>query len=119
MSAVDYLTKARNSEKLLNAIVALKSRNLDWEIIITFYTALQYVDAFLKGKLEFKYDDHSVRNNLIKKHLDKIWPEYSDLYWDSRKARYITEFQPNPFRVWYYENTHLYNIKDQILFRLK
>ena len=119
MGTTEYLEKARNSEKLLNTIVALKSRNLDWEIIITFYTSLQYVDAFLKGKLNFKYDNHKVRNDLIKKHLEKIWSEYSYLYNDGRKARYIAEFQPNPFRVWDYENTYLSNIKGYIIPRLE
>lgn len=119
MGTIDYLTKAKESEKLLIAIAGLKSRNLDWEVIITFYTALQYVDAFLKGKLKLKYEDHGTRNSLIEKHLERIWPEYSQLYGDGRKARYIAEFRPNPFRVWDYENTYLLNIKEYIRLRLE
>ena len=54
-----------------------------------FYAALHYIDAFLMMR-GTDPPRHMDRNDIVETDptLSKIWPEYSQLYTDSKLARY-------------------------------
>jgi hypothetical protein len=60
---------------------------LDWAVIVAFYAAVRYVDAFLYPNLP---EDHIERNSMVAGHsrLRPIYGNYRYLYKKSRDARY-------------------------------
>lgn len=86
----------------------------DWAVTGTFYEALHYVDGFLITK-GVDAPRHSERNSIVEKDatLGQIWPEYSQLYNDSKMARYeCHEFTQEDVRL--LRNAYLKPIKDLI-----
>lgn len=61
----------------------------DWEIVVFFYSALHYVDAFL-AKSDRHPNGHPTRNKLVATtpELQSIYTKYINLYERSREARY-------------------------------
>jgi hypothetical protein len=73
----------------------------DWAVTGTFYEALHYVDGFLMMK-GVDPPRHADRNHIVESDpmLSKIWPEYSQLYNDSKLARYeCHEFSRDEVRL--------------------
>lgn len=114
---MDYLEKAENSESFFETIGSYK-RNLNWEVVVIFYTSLQYIDSYLKGKLNLGYDNHKLRNDFIKERLIHIWPGYYELYTASIQARYMPGFKTNTLLVDSYKHNMVF-IKKNILNLLK
>lgn len=105
-----YINLVKRNEKLLNFLNREIPDEFDeWKIVITFYTALHFSNAYivLLGKKQPK--DHSERHhNLNPKNADSDYPvsedsynNYIDLYRASRKCRY------NPFTNEKAHNTYL------------
>jgi uncharacterized protein (UPF0332 family) len=73
----------------------------DWAVAGTFYAALHYVDSFLMMK-GIDPPRHKDRNPIVETDptLSKIWLEYSQLYNDSKLARYeIHQFNKEEVRL--------------------
>lgn len=78
--------KAVHNEDL---VTELNNPYWDWAITISFYAALQYVEAFLARK-GIHSPNHTVRDEIIQRDpvLRKIYDEYRQLKDDSHDARY-------------------------------
>ncbi len=84
----------------------------DWAVTGTFYAALHYVDGFLLTQ-GIDPPRHSDRNHYLESDqtLGKIWPNYSQLYNDSKLARYeIHKFSKDDVRLLI--DNYLKTIKD-------
>jgi hypothetical protein len=89
----------------------------DWAVIGLFYAALQYIDGYFAAKnvpLPSNMD-HTKRLTLVQRYsgLKPIFNDYSELYNESRYARYdpgITFDQRDVNRL----KTNLKNIKDRL-----
>jgi hypothetical protein len=84
----------------------------DWAVVGTFYEALHYVDGFLMTK-GVDPPRQAERNSIVATDstLVKIWPEYQQLYNDSKLARYECHtFDQNAVRV--LRESYLKPIKD-------
>ena len=98
----EHLKRARENEKLAQALKKLKSSSgVDWAITVLFYSALHYVDAFLAGKNCHPLT-HEDRNDEIEANgsLAGIFNDYRRLEDLSREARYnIAEYPPEKFDI--------------------
>ncbi len=65
----------------------------DWAVIIAFYSAIHYIEAFLSKEgihTEDYEKPHIYRKNLVKQKLKIISIEYVELYHMSMTLRYLT-----------------------------
>lgn len=89
--SADYSKKFNHNEEFI-AYVQKSSEFPDWEIIVTFYAALHFMNLFLSNNCKVdieKISSHTKRNELIEeKCSDKITSAYIALYNLSREARY-------------------------------
>lgn len=65
---------------------------MDWNITVTFYEALHYVDAYFMRKLGSKPNTHEARDRFVDATLKPIVGAYHQLKSRSRNARYETPF---------------------------
>ena len=87
-----HLSQADKNEKFYLAICssnALSEQFTDWAVVVLFYSALHYVDAFLDTE-EIHPRTHTERNRLVsRKHqISDIYPNYLSLHDRSIDARY-------------------------------
>ena len=82
----EHRSQAEHNEFLVSQ---LDNPFWDWAVTGTFYAALHYVDGFLMTR-GIDPPRHADRNSIVERDLTlgKIWPEYSQLYNDSKLARY-------------------------------
>jgi hypothetical protein len=85
----DHIARAGQNEKLAGQMNLNETWQVDWAIILLFYSALQYVDAFLAGK-NMHPKDHGARDAEIGNNgsLQAIYDDYRKLKDKSRAARY-------------------------------
>ncbi len=84
--AADHIKQAKRNEEFYQSV---KNEYPDWGIIALFYSALHYVDAFLKYK-NIDAEDHRERRSRILKtsELKPMYSRYNVLYKYSIDARY-------------------------------
>ena len=82
----EHIRKAEYNEKFFDDI---RDNYPDWAITGLFYSALHYVDAYLKSK-QISVEDHKTRSWFINttKQLKSIYSEYRAMYDYSVNARY-------------------------------
>lgn len=82
----EHINKAKYNENFFEDI---RNSYPDWAITGLFYSALHYVDAFLKSK-QISAEDHKTRSWFINstKQLKSIYSEYRAMYDYSVNARY-------------------------------
>ena len=101
----DHLSAAIRTEEFVMALSALPVRYPEWEVTALFYSALHYVNAYLRTQ------GHSPRNhvqrNEIVYSLTNVGVEYEALFRESIRARYnfvrftpqeVDEIRTGPFR---------------------
>lgn len=110
-----HLRKAEHNNQLLNTFNFKRTRYPDWLVVIIFYTALHYVDAYLATRGFVKISDHKERNRLVEKYLPSVIEEWWLLYDQSQAARYDTGFQIAISEVNTYKNDKLSTIKAEII----
>ena len=108
-SAMPLLDKAQHNEQAANLL--LENRFYDWVITTAFYSAVCYVDAAIFPLVDSgggTYQDmdsyaraknatkHTIRRDLVRKHLAVIKSQFQRLFDQSQTARYhsyqATEF---------------------------
>ncbi len=95
-----HIQKAKHNSEFLEKFYSDKTQFPDWAVIVMFYEALHYVDAYLSTKGHIRIDDHRQRNELVDKHLKDIAAIYIDLFYkESRKARYYPFYRFDNSRV--------------------
>jgi len=82
-----HLAQANRNLRILEQFNFTTCDYLDWLVVIAFYTALHWVDAFL-ATLGLHPDNHRARNFEVRTHLPAIHAHYMRLYLVSRDARY-------------------------------
>lgn len=110
-----HLKKAEHNNKLLNIFNLRRTRYLDWVVVIIFYEALHYVDAYLATKGFIKIESHKQRNELIERFIPSISNEWWLLFNESQYARYEPGFQVSISDVINYKNIALSSIKSKVL----
>lgn len=111
------LQRAERNERLLGTFDISSTEFLDWAVVVSFYVALRYVDAFFTGVLpEYRPRDHGYRNSLIARtaQTKAIFSSYRLLFDQSVDARYeLAEFSTTDVDALI--NVHMSSIKRHIL----
>ncbi len=88
---IEHLSKYKHNKEFLKNSVLSESKNIDWAIVVAFYSALHLIEAFLAGN-DIHCRGHQNRSNWIflDSRLRKLSiPEYYNmLYNQSIRARY-------------------------------
>lgn len=84
-----HVTKADGSAALASSFVLDNQSRIDWALVMLFYAAMHYVEAYL-AKSNVHLRSHTTRDNAISRDaaLRKIFKEYSDLKYFGYNARY-------------------------------
>ncbi len=94
-----YLEKAKHNEEFLNLIKRNSSSFHDWQITVTFYISLHYMNAFIKSLKIIPENNHTKFFRQVEKKASKeIYQIYSDLFALSRTSRYNTIYN-NDFAI--------------------
>jgi hypothetical protein len=113
-----HLQWAKNNEELAESFNLDDSFEVDWAIVILFYSAVHYVDAYLSSRTR-RQPDHAGREQEIQSDvlLSTMWREYRELKRMSRDARY----ELAPFTELHFRKARILlgKIKDEILPRLR
>lgn len=94
-SADEHLTKARHNEEFLAGFELDSSLYLDWYVVVLFYSALHYVDCYIRRSYNSTNMRHRERNKFIsqEKNLKRVDSEYGALFGAAWNARYaLTKF---------------------------
>ncbi|MBI4312006.1 MAG: hypothetical protein HY681_09510 [Chloroflexi bacterium] len=79
--------RAEHNERFLATFELSNTLFLDWAVVVAFYTAVRYVDAYFYPDRPV---DHPERNAWVasRQRTRPIWLYYRELYNQSREARY-------------------------------
>lgn len=94
------MDKATYNERFLDTFDVDSTPYLDWAVIVAFYIAVHYVDAFLAHKGYEDIGDHRTRDNLVIliSNLKAVRDSYFQLKDDRRDARYdVRQFTAQMF----------------------
>jgi hypothetical protein len=85
----EHVEKADGNEKLALSLTLDSQSRIDWELIMLFYAAMHYVEAYLALQ-GVHLRSHVARDQAISRDsvLRKIFKEYSDLKYFGYNARY-------------------------------
>ena len=91
-----YTARTEHNERLLGTFNPLSDTEfLDWAVVVAFYVALRYVDAFFSPERPV---NHEERNGWVARNsrTSRIYNAYRELYQRARDARYeLVEFTAN------------------------
>lgn len=88
-SQQEHVTKAEGNAAFAMSLPLTSQTNIDWVLIVLFYAAIHYVEAYL-AKSGQHTRSHSVRDNIIARDasLRKIYKEFGHLKYFGYTARY-------------------------------
>lgn len=88
-SKQDHVRKADENAAFALSLTLDNQTRIDWALIILFYSALHYVEAYL-ATLGQHLKSHRSRDSVVGRdpNLKKIFPEYQDLTFYGYNARY-------------------------------
>jgi hypothetical protein len=86
----EHLKKARESEKLADTMQPSSQASINWRLVILFYVALHYVEAYLAKTMDAHFRSHTTRDNVVTRdsNLRKVRTEYFHLKYFGYNARY-------------------------------
>lgn len=84
-----HVAKADGNAALALSLTLDNQSRIDWALVILFYAAMHYVEAYL-AKSGVHLRNHTTRDNAISRDssLRKVFKEYSDLKYFGYNARY-------------------------------
>lgn len=84
-----HVAKADGNATLALSLTLDNQSRIDWALVILFYAAMHYVEAYL-AKSNVHLRSHTTRDNAISRDssLRKIFKEYADLKFFGYNARY-------------------------------
>jgi len=89
MNVKAHLQKAeRNKEFLLGHLMKILDKCPDWATIVAFYSALHFVEAFLKKNHGLDFKGHEERHIFMSQHLREVFSAYYRLYDLGFESRY-------------------------------
>jgi len=86
----EHLKKASESEKLADTMQPSSQASINWKLVILFYIALHYVEAYLAMTMGIHLRSHTTRDNYVTRdsNLRKVRKEYFHLKYFGYNARY-------------------------------
>jgi hypothetical protein len=84
-----HVSKAEGNAKLALSLALDNQTRIDWALVILFYAAMHYVEAYL-AKSGVHLRSHETRDRAMSREfaLRKIFKEYADLKYYGYNARY-------------------------------
>jgi hypothetical protein len=81
--------QAEHNKQFLDWLDLDVTEYLDWAVTVIFYTALHFVEWLLATK-NLHSDFHANRHQVMGRvsELKRIWPDYQELEFQSRRSRY-------------------------------
>ena len=88
-STEEHIAKADGNSTLALSMKLDSQAKIDWALLILFYAAMPYVEAYL-ATVDQHLRSHSARDNFVGRdpRLRKIFSEYQDLKYYGFNARY-------------------------------
>ena len=88
-SKEEHIAKAEGNSALALSMTLENQPKIDWALVILFYSAMHYVEAYL-ATLGQHLRSHTTRDNFVGRdaRLRKIFSEYQDLKYYGYNARY-------------------------------
>ncbi|MGA3081985.1 MAG: hypothetical protein ABSD44_11450 [Terracidiphilus sp.] len=85
-----HVQKAEGNETFAKSIDTTSQARIDWKLVILFYAAVHYVEAYLAMSSGTHLRSHTTRDNYISKesNLKKIRVSYAHLKYYGYNARY-------------------------------
>ena len=86
----EHVHKAEGNETFASSIEPTNQTRIDWKLVILFYTAVHYVEAYLAKTMGTHLRSHTTRDNYITReaNLKKIRVSYMHLKYFGYNARY-------------------------------
>jgi hypothetical protein len=86
----DHVNKAKGNEAFADAISPNSQAQIDWKLVVLFYAALHYVEAYLAKQMGVHLRSHTTRDSYVSKesNLKKVRTQYGHLKFFSYNARY-------------------------------
>jgi hypothetical protein len=86
----EHVQKAEGNEAFADSIAGANQTQIDWKLIVLFYTAMHYVEAYLAKAWGQHVRSHTTRDSYISKEKDlkKIRTQYAHLKYYGYNARY-------------------------------
>ena len=89
MNVKPHLLKAeRNKKFLLEYLTKILDKCPDWVTIVAFYSALHFVEAYLKKNHGLDFEQHEERHTFMSQYVPEIFSAYYRLYDLGFSARY-------------------------------
>lgn len=89
MNVKSHLLKAeRNKKFLFEQLVKILDKCPDWVSIVAFYSALHFVEAYLKRNHDLDFAGHEERHTFMSQYVGEIFSVYYRLYDLGFKSRY-------------------------------
>jgi hypothetical protein len=110
-----HVQKASDNEALAAKLDTASQASLNWKLIIMFYVAVHYVEAYLAKSMSIHLRSHTTRDSYISReaNLRKIRTEYGHLKFYGYNARYeVDQFTANDVTDAF---AYLANVKNAIL----
>jgi hypothetical protein len=85
-----HLHQAQHNHALIQALAPESTVYLDWVVTIAFYVAVHRVEAWFARK-GVHLETHTQRDDWLAREKDlrrAVWPNYKELEFQSRRARY-------------------------------
>ena len=86
----EHLEKAQGNETFAASITHDTQTRIDWTLIVLFYAAVHYVEAYFAATLGIHAKSHITRDSYVAKdsNLKKIFSSYQHLKYFGYNARY-------------------------------
>lgn len=86
----EHLKKAQENEKLADSLKGSEQASVNWKLVILFYTALHYVEAYLAKALNIHLRSHTTRDSYVNREacLRRARVAYFHLKYFGYNARY-------------------------------
>ncbi len=86
----EHVTKAEGNQTFAESIDTTNQTRIDWKLVVLFYTAVHYVEAYLAKALNQHLRSHTTRDSYISRetNLRKIRDPYAHLKFFGYNARY-------------------------------
>lgn len=86
----EHVLKAEGNEAFAGTIEPTSQARIDWKLVVLFYTAMHYVEAYLAKNMQMHLRSHTTRDSYVSKesNLKKVRVSYGHLKFYGYNARY-------------------------------
>ena len=86
----EHVAKAKGNETFADSIEPTNQTRIDWKLVVLFYSAVHYVEAYLANSMGMHLRSHTTRDSYVSKesNLKKIRVSYGHLKYYGYNARY-------------------------------